>query len=177
MPDRDTSTVGPTEEDLCEVRRMLGREPSGRFDVVLRHIDGTPTVIRNEPLMDDGRPMPTRYWLLDPGLARAVARLESAGGVDRAEAEVDPVQLAATHDRYAAERDAAVPADHGGPRPHGGVGGTRVGVKCLHAHLAHHLADIALGGPGDPVGRWVLESLDAGPESSDMGDGPGQRRG
>jgi uncharacterized protein len=37
------------------------------------------------------------------------------------------------------------------------VGGTREGVKCLHAHFAWHLA-----GGDDPVGRWVAERLDAG---------------
>jgi len=36
----------------------------------------------------------------------------------------------------------------------GGVGGTRVGVKCLHAHYAWHLA-----GGDDPVGRWVAARL------------------
>ena len=36
-----------------------------------------------------------------------------------------PDALADAHARYAAERDAAIPADHDGPRPSGGVGGTR----------------------------------------------------
>ena len=39
-------------------------------------------------------------------------------------------------------------------RPSGGVGGTRQGVKCLHAHYAWHLA-----GGDDPVGRWVAAQL------------------
>jgi hypothetical protein len=34
------------------------------------------------------------------------------------------------------------------------VGGTRKGVKCLHAHLAWHLA-----GGDDPVGRWTVGEL------------------
>ena len=46
-------------------------------------------VIRNAPLLPDGTPMPTRYWLVDPELNREIGRLEAAGGVDRAEAEVD----------------------------------------------------------------------------------------
>ncbi|MBV8461819.1 MAG: DUF501 domain-containing protein, partial [Acidimicrobiales bacterium] len=54
-----------------------------------------------------------------------------------------------------AERDAALPPAHAGPRPSGGVGGTRAGVKCLHAHYAWYLA----GGP-DPVGEWVARQLD-----------------
>jgi hypothetical protein len=99
--------------------------------------------------------MPTRYWLVDPDLRLAVSRLEAAGGVRRAEADVDPGELSAAHARYAAERDAALPPAHTGPRPSGGVGGTAQGVKCLHAHLAYRLA-----GGDDPVGRWVQEQLD-----------------
>ena len=53
-----------------------------------------------------------------------------------------------------AERDADIPSDHVGPRPSGGVAGTRTGVKCLHAHYAWHLA-----GGDDPVGRWVAARL------------------
>ncbi|HEX8581245.1 MAG TPA: DUF501 domain-containing protein, partial [Acidimicrobiales bacterium] len=109
--------------------------------------------IRNAPLLDDGTPMPTRYWLLGP-TALAVSRLESAGGVKAAEAAVDPEAVAAAHARYAAERDAALPAAHAGPRPSGGVGGTARGVKCLHAHYAWWLA-----GGDDPVGAWVAERL------------------
>ncbi|HEV2310507.1 MAG TPA: DUF501 domain-containing protein, partial [Acidimicrobiia bacterium] len=61
---------------------------------------------------------------------------------------------ARAHAAYAEERDAALPAGWEGPRPHGGVGGTRVGVKCLHAHYAWYLA-----GGDDPVGAWVAERL------------------
>jgi hypothetical protein len=82
--------------------------------------------------------------------------LEAAGGVNRAESEVEAAELAAAHDRYAAERDAAVAAGHTGHRPSGGVGGTRQRVKCLHAHYAWHLA-----GGDDPVGRWIDAHLDA----------------
>jgi hypothetical protein len=83
------------------------------------------------------------------------------GGVRRAEAEVDPVALAAAHTAYAAERNAEIPTGHAGPRPSGGVGGTARGVKCLHTHYAHHLA-----GGDDPVGRWVHEQLTS-PASQD----------
>jgi len=98
--------------------------------------------------------MPTRYWLVDPELREAVSRLEAQGGVRAAAAAVDPGELAAAHARYAAERDAAVPEGRAGPRPSGGVGGTRQGVKCLHAHLAWWLA-----GGDDAVGRFTAERL------------------
>jgi len=123
--------------------------------VVVRHPDGSPLVIRNAPLLDDGTPMPTRWWLVGEPERTRVSRLESAGGVDLGLGSVDPAALAAAHARYAAERDAALPAGHAGPRPSGGVGGTREGVKCLHAHYAWHLA-----GGDDPVGRWVERRID-----------------
>lgn len=144
---------GPDERPLVE--ELLGRPPGGAFEVVVREPDGTPAVLRNAPFLDDGRPMPTRYWLVSPHLRRLVGRLESAGGVQRAEDEVDADDLAGAHDRYARERDAAIDPDHEGPRPSGGVGGTARGVKCLHAHYANHLA-----GAEDPVGRWVEDHLD-----------------
>jgi hypothetical protein len=141
----------------------------GEFEVVVRAADGTPAVLRNEPLLPDGTPMPTRFWLCDPALRSALGTLESDGGVRRAEAEVDASALAAAHARYASERDAALPADHEGPRPSGGVGGTRVGVKCLHAHYANWLA-----GADDPVGEWAHAQL---VERSLLPDGAPGRRG
>jgi uncharacterized protein len=140
--------------DREAVTRLLGREPSCPFEVAVRSADGMPVVIRNAPLQDDGTPMPTRYWLVDRKLSEAVSRLESTGAVKQAEAETDPQELAAAHERYAAERDEVISATHEGPRPYGGVGGTRRGVKCLHAHLAWFLA-----GGDDPVGRWTAERL------------------
>jgi hypothetical protein len=142
--------------DRQRVAELLGRPPQGQFDVVVRDDGGDPVVIRNAPLLDDGTPMPTRFWLLSPGLRLAIDRLESAGGVREAEGAVDPDQLAAAHARYATEREEAISAGWSGPRPSGGVGGTRRGVKCLHAHYAWHLA-----GGDDPVGRWVADRLGA----------------
>jgi hypothetical protein len=133
---------------------MIGRSPRGSFEVVVRDTAGQPVVVRNAPLLDDGEPMPTRYWLVGRREVLAISRLEAGGGVRRAEAEIDPARIADAHARYAAERDASLPADHNGPRPHGGVGGTRTGVKCLHAHYAWFLA-----GGDDPVGAWVAHQL------------------
>jgi uncharacterized protein len=136
------------------VRTLLGREPQGDFVVVVRDETGWPAVICNDPFLDDGTPMPTRYWLVSKSLTAKVSRLEAAGGVDQAEAELGIEVLAVVHDRYAAERDAQIPSDHNGPRPSGGVGGTRIGLKCLHAHYAWFLA-----GGDDPVGEWVHERI------------------
>ena len=140
--------------DRDAVAALLGRPPEGAFEVVVRDASGGPVVIRNDPFLADGRPMPTRYWLIGPRERLLVSRLETAGGVDRAEAEVGLDTVALAHARYAAERDACIASDHVGPRPSGGVGGTRIGVKCLHAHFGWWLA-----GGADPVGQWVADHL------------------
>jgi hypothetical protein len=142
-------------DDDEAVAALLGRDPGGDYTVVVRGPDGAPMVIENEPFLRDGTPMPTRYWLVDPELRARVGRLEASGGVREAERHVDGAALAQCHRRYAAERDALIPPERPGPRPSGGVGGTREGVKCLHAHLAWWLA-----GGEDPVGAWVAQRLE-----------------
>jgi uncharacterized protein len=144
----------PSAADVARLSELLGRAPQAEFEVVTRTADGDPAVIRNAPLLDDGTPMPTRYWLVDRDLVRRVSRLEADRGVRAAEAAVDQERLRRAHEAHAAERDAALLPGHAGPRPHGGVGGTRTGVKCLHAHYAYFLA-----GGDDPVGEWVANRL------------------
>jgi len=145
------------------VTAQLGREPRSPIDVVARCHLGLPVVTAVPPHLDDGTPFPTRYWLTCPLAVRRVGRLEAAGGVKEAEARlaVDP-DLAERHAaavaRYAAERDALIPADSPLPRPTGGVGGATRGVKCLHAHYADHAA-----GNDNPVGEHAaarIEPLD-----------------
>jgi hypothetical protein len=143
-----------SELDVIAVAELLGREPAGEFEVVVRGDEGAPAVIENAPFLFDGTPMPTRYWLVDPSLREAVSRLESTGGVRQAEAAVPVERVATAHLRYAEARDSLIAADHQGPRPSGGVGGTRQGVKCLHAHLAWWLA-----GGDDPVGEWTAQRI------------------
>jgi hypothetical protein len=142
-------------DDLEMVTTLLGRPPRCSFEVVVRDDDGWPVVIRNPALLDDGTPMPTLYWLCGRAEVPAVSRLESTGGVRQAGAAIPAGDVAAAHARYAQERDAQVPPGWAGPVPTGGVGGTRVGVKCLHAHYGWYLA-----GGDDPVGRWVADRLD-----------------
>jgi exopolyphosphatase/guanosine-5'-triphosphate,3'-diphosphate pyrophosphatase len=148
------SSNAPSAEDIARITELLGRVPQGKYEVVVRALDGDPVVLRNQPLLPDGTPMPTLYWLCGARENVLVGRLEATGAVNQAEAELDAELIAAAHDRYAAERDALIPADHTGPRPFGGVAGTRIGVKCLHAHFGWWLA-----GGDDPVGEWVAEKL------------------
>ena len=144
----------PTEEDLVFVTESLGRKPEGLFTVVVRDELDNPRVIRNDPLLANGRPMPTLYWLVDPLIRSKIGTLESQGGVKKAEKECDSNSIKEAHKRYSKERDLRVPDSYTGPKPSGGVGGTRKGVKCLHAHYAWFLA-----GGKDPVGAWVDKAL------------------
>ena len=144
----------PPHPEFDTITELLGRRPQSEFEVVVRDSEGVPVVLRNAPLQGNGRPMPTLYWLAGKDALRRVSQLEAAGGVRAAEREVPAADIAAAHLRYAAERDALLPAGHVGPAPSGGVAGTREGVKCLHAHYAYHLA-----GGDDPVGRWVAARL------------------
>jgi hypothetical protein len=140
--------------DLAVVAQYLGRPLSGRCAVVVRRTDGRPVVIENEPHLRDGTPMPTLFWLVDPELHEAVSRIEGDGGVHRYEDLVDDDALRGAHDEYAERRRRATVRVEGA-QASGGVGGTRVGVKCLHAHLANFLA-----GAKDPVGELVANEVD-----------------
>ena len=144
----------PTPEDEHYTSTCLGRAPRCEYWVAARNAGGQPTVIRNSPFLTDGTPMPTMYWLLDPQLNRRIGTIEAQGGVNRSESEIGLDVLAAVHDRYRDARDAQIPDGYLGPRPSGGVGGTRIGVKCLHTHYAWFLA-----GGDDPVGQWVEHEL------------------
>ena len=123
----------------------------------MRDEAGDPVVIRNRPVLGDGTPMPTLYWLVGEQARLAVDRLEASGGVRAAEREVDPQEIEAAHRSYAAERDSYLPDGWTARRPTGGVGGIRRSVKCLHAYYAWYLA-----GGDDPVGRWVARKLEVG---------------
>ena len=138
--------------------RCSGGSPRADFEVVVRDADGAPVVIRNAPFtarrhadahaLLAGRPRaePSRSRGSRPPAACAPPRPRST-----------PRALAAAHDAYAAERDAAIPAGHVGPAARAAAsGGTRTGVKCLHAHYAYFLA-----GGDDPVGRWVARASTA----------------
>ena len=70
-------------DDVAAVRELIGRPPRGSFEVVVRTVAGKPVVLRNAAFLDDGEPMPTRYWLVGRSEVLAVSRLEAGGGVRR----------------------------------------------------------------------------------------------
>jgi hypothetical protein len=149
--------------DSAVVSAQIGRPVRGQADVIARCHLGLPVVTRVPPILDDGTPFPTLYWLSCPLAVRRLARLESEGGISTAEERLasEPeaaARMEAAHRRYEAERDRRVPGG-ADPKPRGGIGGMRgPGVKCLHAHYADRAA-----GNDNPVGEWsqaAIEPLD-----------------
>jgi uncharacterized protein len=142
------------------VAAQIERPPRSRVEVLRRCHLGLPVVIAVPPILDDGTPFPTSYWLTCPLAVRRIGRVEAEGGVRAAAAMIGAdSQFAAAHDRamnrYRSERDALIEAGRVGPRPSGGVGGSGRGVKCLHAHYADHAA-----GNSNPVGAWTAPQVE-----------------
>jgi hypothetical protein len=140
--------------DDAVVSAQLGRPLRASVEVVARCSLGVPIVVAVPPLLDDGPPFPTRYWLSCPAARARIGRLEAAGGVKTMDRKLrnDPAfaeAVAEANRRYATERDALLPPN-AAPRPVGGVGGGTGGVKCLHAHYADHVA-----GNDNPIGSFV----------------------
>jgi hypothetical protein len=143
----------PAERRLIEAE--IGRDVRGSVAVAARCRYGLPAVVRTAPLLPDGTPFPTLYWLACPAARVAVGRLEAAGWnaslSERVATDPDLAAAhAAAHAGYLAQRDAIAPLE-GDP----GVGGLPGRVKCLHALYAHQAATGA-----DPVGRIVSQVVD-----------------
>jgi uncharacterized protein len=145
--------AGPADRRLIEAE--IGRDVRGSVAVAARCRYGLPAVVRTAPLLADGTPFPTLYWLACPAARVAVGRLEAAGWNARLSDRVaaDPelaAAHAAAHRRYLAQRDAMarLPGDPG-------VGGLPGRVKCLHALYADQAAT-----GDDPVGRIVAQVVD-----------------
>jgi hypothetical protein len=135
--------------------------PRGRWRVVSLCEHGYPRVIAVAPLLEDGVPFPTTFWLTCPHLVEVVHALESAGEhrgwTERAATDPTLASLLRVADEaYRAARR----AEGAGVDPCATVGvagqADPLAVKCLHARVA-----AALAGTGDPVGEGVLARLAA----------------
>ena len=142
-------------DDLEQITQLLGKKPQSDFRIAVRDEKGTPLVIENAPFFFDGTPMPTRYWLLDGELYKKVSYIESIGGVKQVQEEINEDIIEQIHAKYELERNKLIDPEYEGPKPSGGVGGTRRGVKCLHAHVANLLAT-----GDDAVGQWTLDEIE-----------------
>lgn len=147
-------------DDRAVVELQLGRPARSAVVVESSCHLGLPVVVDVPPILDDGTPFPTTHWLTCPLATIRIARLESDGGVRAADRDIadNPALLAAWEvamERYQRERDERIPVGWEGPRPSGGIAGSRHGVKCLHAQYA----DTA-GGNENPIGARVAEAIE-----------------
>jgi uncharacterized protein len=143
----------PALKDMTIVEQQLGRPLRARWRVAKRCHLGVPMVVENHPVLDDGTPFPTRFWLTCPILLKRVSRLEAAGALARTTDDLERgpelrARLAAAIDRYLTGRNEMARIEDSGAPPGGGPDK----VKCLHAHAAHELT-----GGGNPVGALTLE--------------------
>lgn len=143
-----------SDPDRAAVEAQLGRPPRGLRAVAHRCTCGLPDVVETEPVLGDGAPFPTLYYLTCPRAASAVGRLEADGVMAAMTARLasDPAlaeAYASANDDYLARRD-AIRVLPGSPT----VGGMPDRVKCLHVLVAHELATGA-----NPLGREALDAL------------------
>lgn len=146
------------EADTQAVHHQLGRLPRGEFEVAHRCGCGLPDVVQTPPILPDGTPFPTTFYMTCPRASSLLGTLESSGLMkemtDRlAEDPELAAQYQAAHEDYLARR-----AELGEAPMLDGVsaGGMPERVKCLHVLLGHALA----AGPGvNPFGDEVVELL------------------
>ncbi len=127
--------------DSDAVSRQLGRRPKP-FRVAARCPFGLPSVIENERI----RNMPTSFWVTCPSLDKAIARVESAGGVRAAQEAVGEETVEGIHAEHLARY---------GTRVAGVRGGAAGRVKCLHAFTALHLS----GAIPNAIAEWTIGRL------------------
>lgn len=109
-------------------------------------------VIESHPRLDDGSPFPTTFWLTCPVLVRRIGTVEAEGWMnalnERLESnDATKDRLRVAIDRYRAHRDSHEVIEDSGSSPGGGPDR----VKCVHAHVAHELAQSL-----NPVGAAAL---------------------
>jgi uncharacterized protein len=127
--------------DSDAVFRQLGRPPQP-FRVVARCPFGMPSVIENERT----RKMPTSFWVTCPSLDKAIARVESAGGVRAAQEAVGEEAVEEIHAEHLARYGSRVAGVRGEAGGH---------VKCLHAFTALHLS----GAIPNAIAEWTIGRL------------------
>jgi len=152
--------------DMEIAERQLGRVVRGDARVAARCPYGVVAVIATPPLLPDGTPFPTLYWLSCPLLQRSVSGLENGDFReslrDRLESEPGFAEALLRAEReYIETREEWADEMRAAEKTRGyfsgreGIGGTVAGgLKCLHTHLAHYLA-----GGENPVGAAVAAAL------------------
>lgn len=135
---------------------QMGRPARGVLAVAYRCAHAVPAVVQTTPLLADGTPFPTMFYLCCSTLTAAVSRMESAGMMRlMSERLTQDEALAAAyrsaHAEYLRVRNAVW--DLGIDVSAGGMPGR---VKCLHVLVAHALA---VGRGVNPLGDEAVDAL------------------
>jgi len=154
--------VSVAPEDLAAIAEQLGRPPRGVRSVAHRCPCGLPDVVETAPRLPDGTPFPTLYYLTCVRACAAASRLEASGLMREmtGRLETDPglrSSYQAAHRDYADRRRAVAITAGVEPLPEGTqtTGGMPDRIKCLHALIAHELAQ-----PGtNPFGREAILAI------------------
>lgn len=152
-------------EDIAAITEQLGRPPRGVRSVAHRCPCGLPDVALTAPRLPDGTPFPTLYYLTCVRASAAASRLEASGLMKEmtARLETEPAVRAsylAAHRAYAERRHEVAVTAGIEPLPEGTqtAGGMPDRVKCLHALIAHELAEPGTNPFGDEailaIGQW-----------------------
>ncbi|MGI9015855.1 MAG: DUF501 domain-containing protein [Euzebya sp.] len=144
------------DDDRWIASQMIGRPLRGRSAAAVRCGWGLPAVLRVDPVLEDGTPFPTVFWLACPLANSQIGSLEASGVMQNlAQRVAEEQELAPAHaaagQRYVTFRNslgARVPRDPA-------AGGLPDRVKCLHSLYGHHLAT-----EDDPIGAWVAQRLE-----------------
>ncbi len=143
-----------TEEQIAQVRELLGREPRGLEAIPVAHADGRPMVIRVASLVED-KPFPTLFWLVDAELNYRIDGIEAGGLIAELQARIDAdpalqAAMAEDHRRHIALRDTYISEQerarlaqlgYAAVLASKGIGGIADfgRIRCLHTWYAAHL--------------------------------------
>lgn len=145
-----------SKADYAAITLQLRRTPRSLLRIAARCACGTPIVVCTSPLLQNGSPFPTFFYLTHPGLIYKISVLESKGEMKTMQEMLDTsVELrmlyAKAHREYIRAREEFGRVDAIADISAGGMPNR---VKCLHALAAHSLA----AGPGvNPMGDRTLE--------------------
>ena len=146
------------QKDIDAITLQLNRTPRGLIEVSKRCDCKNPMVVSTKPVLDDGEPFPTHFYLTCATLNSLIGTLEASGLMKEYEERLNTdkefaksYQLA--HKDYLTRRNKYGLNEEIKEISAGGMPNR---VKCLHALVAHSLAV----GPGiNPVGDDALQRL------------------
>ena len=135
---------------------QMGRTPREPWRVVVGCKYGCPQVVASPSKLADGELFPQWAWLTCPYLCKVIARVEAAGGCEEATRMLEKRPRCAEQICECDNKVRELRAQESGGTDHCsevGLCGSKdpLKVKCLHSHVAYHLAGLST-----PIGKDFL---------------------